>query len=120
MFRLKATAAVKGSTLYAWARARVRSRSNMDAMTVFSVLMVSRTADESFRSTETRSRALLLTVRPENLEREEFLSDGRREGALVDTSALVSGFKPLGDAGKCRSECHIFKAFHSNINMNES
>lgn len=53
---------------YAWARACLRSRSNMDAMTLFSVLMVRRAADASFCSSDTRTTAELLTVRPANLQ----------------------------------------------------
>lgn len=40
----------------------------MDAMTLFSVLMVRRALEDSFSSRETKTRAPLLTVRPANLQ----------------------------------------------------
>jgi len=40
----------------------------MDAMTLFSVLMVRRAVEDSLGSSETRTRAPLLTVRPANLQ----------------------------------------------------
>lgn len=40
----------------------------MDAMTLFSVLMVSRAVEDSFSSSVTRTRAPLLTVCPANLQ----------------------------------------------------
>lgn len=49
-------------------RACFRSRSNMDAMTLFSVLMVSRALEDSFSTRETRTKAPLLTVFPANLQ----------------------------------------------------
>lgn len=57
-----------GGDVYACSRACLRSRSSMDAMTVFSVLMVSRAADASFSSRDTRTRAPLLTLLPANLQ----------------------------------------------------
>lgn len=59
--------------LYDWARACVRSRSNMEAMTLFSVLMVRRPQEVSFISTDSKTRAPLLTVRPANLEKNQTL-----------------------------------------------
>lgn len=66
-----------GKALYAWARACLRSRSNMDATTLFSVLRVSRAAGDSLSSSVTRTRVPLLTVFPANLQGEKHGLKGR-------------------------------------------
>lgn len=73
---------IDGGEPYAWARACLRSRSNTDAMTLFSVLMVS-VAEDSFSSSDTRTRAPLLIVCAANLQRRGEESEGQLHSLKV-------------------------------------